>query len=141
MKVLIVEDEVLIAMHLELLVTQFGVCAIALCADEAVAHAGLHRPDVALMDIHLARGSSGIAAACKIHDLYGIRCIFLSGNLDEAAQTAVHSCDTVEVLESWYWPSCSNAPWKKPTSTQEPDAQLCRPRPVGLILQLHKLEV
>jgi DNA-binding NarL/FixJ family response regulator len=100
MKVLIVEDEVLIAMHLEMLVTQLGheVCAIALCADEAVAHAGLHRPDVALMDIHLARGSSGIVAACEMHDLYGIRCIFLSGNLDEAAQITVHSCDPVDIL-------------------------------------------
>jgi DNA-binding NarL/FixJ family response regulator len=100
MKVLIVEDEVLIAMHLEMLVTQLGheVCAIALCADDVVAHAGLHRPDVALMDIHLARGSSGIAAACKMHDLYRIRCIFLSGNLDEAAQTTVHSCDPVDIL-------------------------------------------
>src|SRR5947207_1766691 len=100
MKVLIVEDEVLIAMHLEMLVTQLGheVCATALCANEAVAHAGLHRPDVALMDIHLARGSSGIVAACTMHDLYGTRCIFLSGNLDEAAQITAHSCEPVDIL-------------------------------------------
>ena len=39
MKVLIVEDEVLIALHLEMLVQELGhgVCAIALSADEAVA--------------------------------------------------------------------------------------------------------
>jgi len=100
MKVLIVEDEALIAMHLEVLVTQLGhqVCAIAHSADEAVVAAGVHRPDVALMDIHLAAGSSGIVAACKMHDLYGTRCIFLSGNLDEAARNAVQSCNPVDFL-------------------------------------------
>lgn len=100
MKLLIVEDEALIAMHLEVLVTQLGhhVCAIAHSADEAVVEAGLHRPDLALMDIHLAHGSSGIVAACKLHDLYGIRCIFLTGNLDEAAQNAAQSCNPVDFL-------------------------------------------
>jgi two-component system, response regulator PdtaR len=100
MKVLIVEDEALIAMHLEVLVTQLGhqVCAIACRADEAVVAAGVHRPDVALMDIHLAGGSSGIVAACKMHHLYGTRCIFLSGNLDEAARNAVQSCNPVDFL-------------------------------------------
>jgi len=58
----------------------------------------VHRPDVALTDIHLAGGSSGIVAACKMHDLYGIRCIFLSGNLDEPARTAVQSCNPVDFL-------------------------------------------
>ena len=45
MNVLIVEDEVLIAMHLELLVTGFGheVCAIALSAAEGIAHAAAAR--------------------------------------------------------------------------------------------------
>ena len=68
MNVLIVEDEVLIAMHLELLVTGFGheVCAIALSAAEAIAHAAAHRPDVALMDVRLAGGSSGIEAAGEL---------------------------------------------------------------------------
>ena len=67
MIVLIVEDEVLIAMHLELLVTGFGheVCATALSAAEAIAHAAAYRPDVALMDVRLAGGGSGIEAAAS----------------------------------------------------------------------------
>jgi len=100
MRILIVEDEVLIAMHLEMLVAQLGheVCAIALSADEAVAHAAVYRPDVALMDIRLARGSSGIDAAREMHACFGLRCIFLSGNLDEAAKIAVHPFDPVDFI-------------------------------------------
>ena len=88
MNVLIVEDEVLIAMHLELLVTGFGheVCATALSAAEAIAHAAAHRPDVALMDVRLAGGGSGIEAAGELLRLHGVRCIFLSANLDEATR-------------------------------------------------------
>jgi CheY-like chemotaxis protein len=53
MKIPIVEDEVLIAMYLELLVEDFGhqVCAVAASAAEAIALASLHLPDVALMGI------------------------------------------------------------------------------------------
>jgi DNA-binding NarL/FixJ family response regulator len=100
MKVMIVEDEALIAMHLEVLVTQFGheVCAVANSAEEAMAHAAAFRPDVALMDIRLARGSSGIEAARLLHAHYALRCIFLSGNLDEAHKTAVQSCDPVDFI-------------------------------------------
>ncbi len=84
MKVLIVEDEALTAMHLEMLIEEFGhqVCAIAASAAEAISHAAAHLPDVALMDIRLANRSSGIDAAREIHTSHGIRCIFLSGNLD-----------------------------------------------------------
>lgn len=97
MKILIVEDEALIAMHLELLVTRFGhqVCAVAASTAEAIAHSAVHSPDVALMDIRLAGGSSGIDAAREIHARHGIRCIFLSGNLDSATRNAVQAYDPV----------------------------------------------
>jgi CheY-like chemotaxis protein len=68
MRVLTVEDEVLIAGYLEPLVVSFGyeVCAIAASAPEAVESAVIHIPNIALMDIRLARGTSGIDAACEI---------------------------------------------------------------------------
>jgi two-component system, response regulator PdtaR len=100
MKVLIVEDEVLIAMHLELLVSAFGhhVCAVAGSKSEAVAFAAAHLPDVALMDIRLADGGSGIDAAKEIYARHGIRCIFLSANLDAAARNAVRGYEPVEFV-------------------------------------------
>ena len=100
MKVLIVEDEVLIAMHLELLVSGFGhqVCAVTGSEAEAVAYAASHLPDVALMDIRLAHGGSGIDAAREIYAQHGVRCIFLSANLDAAVRDAVSTCDPVEFV-------------------------------------------
>src|SRR3546814_12180485 len=51
--ILIVEDEFLIADHLATMIDDMGlaVCGIADTADEAVAMAAQHRPDVVLMDV------------------------------------------------------------------------------------------
>ena len=100
MRVLIVEDEVLIAMHLEMLVAELAheVCAIASSADEALAHAAAYRPDVTLMDVRLADGSSGIDAALEMHARHGLRCIFLSGNIDDALRTAVQACNPLDFI-------------------------------------------
>ena len=91
MRVLIVEDEALIAIHLEMLVTELGheVCASAASADAAIAEVAAREPDVVLMDIHLANGSSGIEAAGEIYRRHTVSCIFLSANLDETAKAAL----------------------------------------------------
>jgi CheY-like chemotaxis protein len=91
MRVLIVEDDAIIAMHLTLLVTELGheVCATAVSAAAAIAQAAAHSPDVVLMDIRLAQGSSGIDAARELHARQGLRCIFLSANLDEQTRAAL----------------------------------------------------
>jgi two-component system, response regulator PdtaR len=100
MRVLIVEDEGLIAMHLAMLVAELGhdVCAIAASAAAAIAHASAHDPDVALMDIRLSHGSSGIDAARKLHVRVALRCIFLSANLDEPTRTALVPYDPVDFI-------------------------------------------
>jgi two-component system, response regulator PdtaR len=91
MRVLIVEDDAIIAMHLATLVVELGheVCATAMSAAGAIALATAHNPDVVLMDIRLAQGSSGIDAAREIHARQGLRCIFLSGNLDETTRSTL----------------------------------------------------
>jgi DNA-binding NarL/FixJ family response regulator len=95
MRVLIVEDDVMIAMHLAMLVAAFGheVCATARSAPEAIAQAIALKPDVALMDIRLANGSSGVHAARELHDQQGLRCIFLSANLDEKTRADLRPCE------------------------------------------------
>lgn len=91
MRVLIVEDEVLIALHLAAMVDDLGheVVDVATSASEAISAAATHCPDVALMDIRLSGGSSGIEAAGEMHARQGLRCIFLSANLDAATQRAI----------------------------------------------------
>ena len=91
MRVLIVEDEAIIALHLAMLVAELGhvVCATAASAAGAIALATAHNPDVALMDIRLAQGSSGIDAARMLYAQQALRCIFLSANLDKSTRTAL----------------------------------------------------
>ena len=69
MRVLIVEDDVITAMYLAMLVAEFGheVCATVRSAPEALRQAGALRPDIALMDIRLAGKSSGIEAARELY--------------------------------------------------------------------------
>jgi two-component system, response regulator PdtaR len=100
MRVLIVEDDVIVAMHIAMLVTELGheICATAASATEAVARAALDGPDVVLMDIRLAGGSSGIDAAHEIYERLGLRCIFLSANLDEATRAALSPYEPIDFV-------------------------------------------
>ena len=88
LSVLIVEDEVLIAMDWEFLIEAAGhrVIATTRTADAALAADQMHGPDVALMDLRLAEGSSGIEAGERLLNELNIRCIFLSGNLTTATR-------------------------------------------------------
>jgi CheY-like chemotaxis protein len=81
-RVLIVEDEVLLAwMSQEILQeTGYEVVGVAMDHSAAVAAAIAHRPDLVLMDIRLAGGTSGIEAAIEIFERTGIRSIFLTAS-------------------------------------------------------------
>jgi two-component system, response regulator PdtaR len=69
MRVLIVEDEAIIALHLAILVAELGheVCATAASAAGAIALATLHNPHVVLMDVRLAPGSSTRNRPCDAY--------------------------------------------------------------------------
>jgi len=65
LKVLIAEDELIIADMLEqfLIAQGFHVCGIARTVTDAVALGELHKPDVAILDVRLARGGYGTEVA------------------------------------------------------------------------------
>jgi CheY-like chemotaxis protein len=88
-RVLIIEDEALIALHLEQLVLDAGhkVAGIAMDPEEARAIARARKPDFALVDMRLRRGTSGLDAARYLRE-EGIPSIFISGNLDAGAKAA-----------------------------------------------------
>lgn len=79
-RVMIVEDEMIIALDLENLVTELGhtVIGIATTRDEAVSMARAQKPELILADIQLADGSSGIDAAHEILDDASIPIIFIT---------------------------------------------------------------
>jgi len=81
LKILIVEDDSQLATTLKYLVEdnpRYRVVAIADDADGAIAAAERHDPDIALLDLHLARGSTGFSVAVKLADLH-VPCLFVSG--------------------------------------------------------------
>jgi DNA-directed RNA polymerase specialized sigma24 family protein len=79
-RVLIIEDEVLIAMDLRDIVSQLGhtVVATADTAKRAISAAADHLPDLVLADIHLADGSSGIEAVSEILSRVSVPVIFIT---------------------------------------------------------------
>lgn len=79
-RVLIVEDEVVIAMNLESIMEDFGfeVCAIAVMGAEAITLATAHRPDIVLMDVSLIGEMDGVEAARQIRELVGASIVFVT---------------------------------------------------------------
>ncbi|MBV9330386.1 MAG: response regulator [Alphaproteobacteria bacterium] len=79
-RVLIIEDEPIIALDLENLVSELGhnVVATAATRDEAVAKAHSERPGLVLADINLGEGGSGIDAVTEILNSFDIPVIFIT---------------------------------------------------------------
>ena len=110
MRVLIVENSAIIAMHLAKLVTDLSheVCARAASASDAIAQAAALKPDVAIMDLRLAKGSSGVDAARALYERHALRCIIVSGNLDEPTRAALVPYDPIDFLGKPVYRSCCN---------------------------------
>ncbi|HEY1604723.1 MAG TPA: response regulator [Allosphingosinicella sp.] len=82
MKVLIVEDEERLAQILKQLVELdplHEVTAIAHDLESAMEAVEAHAPELALVDLQLANGTSGFSVAARLHER-GIACLFTTGN-------------------------------------------------------------
>jgi CheY-like chemotaxis protein len=81
LNILIVEDDSQLAVTLKYLVEdnpRYRVVGIADDAETAIAIAERHEPDLVLLDLHLARGSTGFSVAVRLNEL-GVPCLFVSG--------------------------------------------------------------
>ncbi|WP_455383218.1 response regulator [Salinispira pacifica] len=93
-RVLVIEDEILIAVEIEETLRSFGYepCGIFGDAESALAHIEDTRPDIILMDINLAGSMDGTEAAALIVQRFGLRVVFVSAYNDrvtiERAKTA-----------------------------------------------------
>jgi CheY-like chemotaxis protein len=85
-RVLIVEDELLVAWHLETLAReqQLDVCALVPDGDGAIEAAEDHDVDLILMDIRLAGRMDGIEAARRIREHRDTPIIFITSHNDPA---------------------------------------------------------
>ncbi len=84
-RILIVEDERIIALDLQRRLEKFGfnVVGIAAAADESVELAREYRPNLILMDIMLAGPVDGIEAATRIKQALSIPVVFLTAYADD----------------------------------------------------------
>ncbi|HEU5067453.1 MAG TPA: response regulator [Sphingomicrobium sp.] len=81
LKVLVVEDDAQLATTIRYLIEdnpRYRVIATAEDAESAISAAEACDPDLALVDLHLAHGSTGFSVAVRLHDL-DIPCLFVSG--------------------------------------------------------------
>jgi CheY-like chemotaxis protein len=82
LKVLIAEDDLLIANMTEEVLIEFGyeVCGIARTVSEAVALGRFHKPDLALLDMRLADGGLGTEIAAQLAAFGRIGVLYATGN-------------------------------------------------------------
>lgn len=95
--VLIVEDEMLLAIELEHLIEEVGCRPLgcAMSSDEAVALARRLHPDLALVDIHLSDGPTGVEVARKIADDCGGVALFMTANVKRLPDDFAGACGVI----------------------------------------------
>ncbi|MGB8309265.1 MAG: response regulator [Methanoregula sp.] len=83
-RILVVEDQAIIAMTLEETLQRMGYVVVgSVCtADDAIRMAGESRPELILMDIRIQGEKDGIAAAEEINRLYKIPIVYLTAHSD-----------------------------------------------------------
>ena len=92
--VLIIEDEIFIAMEIERILQDAGYDVVAIAADQPEALCAAPKAKVAFVDINLRDGPTGPAIARQIADQYGVKVVYVTANpaqIGEPAPTAV-SC-------------------------------------------------
>lgn len=86
-RILIVEDEIFVALHIESILTnlEFTVVGNARTGEEAIQQALAEPTDLILMDINLGAGIDGIEAAQRIRSQRNIPIVFVTAYTGEAA--------------------------------------------------------
>jgi DNA-binding NarL/FixJ family response regulator len=84
-RLLIVEDQQLVALDLKGVLTEMGYEVVGLAAnpESAIALAREHHPDLALMDINLGGPVDGIATAERLQREFGVPSVFVTAYDDE----------------------------------------------------------
>lgn len=97
LRVVIVEDDPIIAMELELLLEELEaeVIGIAINAADALAHIRAHDPDLVTMDINIGGDCDGVTLAKEIFEEYSLRSIFVSAHGDAVTQRRAEPCNPI----------------------------------------------
>lgn len=85
-KILLVEDEGILALQIKETLRQMGYAITAICAsgEKTIESATADRPDVILMDIHLQGALDGIETARRIRETHDIPVIFMTAHSEDS---------------------------------------------------------
>ncbi len=85
-RVLIVEDDMIIAANISLQLSKLGyeITGIESRGEEAIIHARLNTPDLVLMDINLKGSIDGVETAYAMQNTTDIPIVYITANNDEA---------------------------------------------------------
>lgn len=99
-RILIVEDEGIVANHIESLLEKAGyeVAGIAASSAEVFANIRERVPDLILMDIHIDGPVDGIQTAVKILENFNIPIIYLSAYTDQQTMDRARATGSFEFL-------------------------------------------
>ena len=94
LKVLIVEDDLMIADFAEEILVEHGyeVTCIARTVAEAVAMAGRCKPDLAVLDLRLADGGLGTEVAAQLSALGRPGILYVTGNMSQVVLSNGDAC-------------------------------------------------
>jgi two-component system, response regulator PdtaR len=105
-KVLIVEDDHLVAIEAEFALLEAGyeVAGIAATAAEAMELARAEKPDIVVMDIRLAGTRDGVDTAIELFATSGIRSLFASAHSDASTRSRAQAANPLGWLSKPYQP-------------------------------------
>jgi CheY-like chemotaxis protein len=92
-KVLVVEDEAIIAMDMANILRHHGceIAAVVSSGEESIVQAERHRPDLVFMDVRLKGTVSGLEAGLQIRDRLHIPVVYLTAFGEDIAADPVGS--------------------------------------------------
>ena len=97
LRILVVEDEILIALELESLLQDLGhdVVGIASSSKDALAIGHEAKPDIAFVDIHLADGPTGVDVARRLTAQHQVTVLFMTANAKRIPEDLGGACGVI----------------------------------------------
>lgn len=94
-RVLIVEDEIFVALEIEQVVELAGLEVGAIAADQTAALAAAADCDIALVDLNLRDGPTGPQIGMQLASQYGVRVIYVTANPAQIGDASVAAMGVV----------------------------------------------
>lgn len=99
-KILIIEDDLILALSLEMMLKRIGCSQIMKVetGEEAIDAAETFLPDLLLVDVQLGTGITGIEAVKTIQEKRDVPALYVTGNSDDYFRTKAESTNFLDYL-------------------------------------------